>query len=487
MANNQMVSQLQLYKTRSFTGLSESNHLSNAFLTQPHEMGMLLSYEFGYRYNNILNLITGGIGNTMTVTNREYNWMLHSQTDRAIDIIGNLSDGGTTPGKGGSTFRVKTSEKWFTESDILVTDDGTRTRVQTQPYQDGNGWVYTLQLTTSDNDKFIDVSQISAGSKLYKDYSAVGEFSDTGGDTHFYTPFKLQNCLNILRKKYDVTASAATDLLVLELPSPEDPKKTSKLWTRLAEWNAMSQFYAEIDKSLIYSEYNKDVNGLVKLAGDNGRPVYQGAGLREQIAPANRRYYSELSYKMLQDFLMDLSYSAQAWGGDTKFLALTGKMGMIEFDRAITEKASSLGFMVVNEGRFISGKGMELTFEGQFRTVKFPNGIELTVKEFPPYDDLIRNRTLHPTTKRPIESYRFTILNIGRKDGESNIKKVVKKDREMVLWHEAGSMDPTGNSAKSINTMRSSSKDGYAVHMLSECGIMLTDPTSCGELIMSLD
>lgn len=485
--SNQVVSKLQLYKTRSFNGLSESNHLSNAFLTEPHQLGMLMSYEFGYRYNNILNLITGGIGNTMVVENREYNWMLHSQTDRAIDIVGNYSDGGGAPGKGGSTFRVKAVEKWFEESDVLVTDDGTHVRVQTEPYQDGNGWVYTLALVTSDPDKFIDVSQISAGAKLYKDYSAVEEYSDKGGSTHFFTPFKLQNCLTTLRKRYDVSASAATDLLIMELPDPENPKKTTKLWTRLAEWNALSQFHAEIDKSLIYSDYNKQSTGIVNLPGATGRPVYQGAGLREQIAPANRRYYSELTYKILQDFLMDLSYSAQVWGGETKFLALTGKMGMIEFDRAVTEKASALGFMVVNEGRFISGKGMDLTFEGQFRTVRFPNGLEVTVKEFPPYDDLVRNRTLHPVTKRPIESYRFTFLNIGRKDGESNIKKVIKKDREMVLWHEAGSIDPMGNSAKAISTMRSSSKDGYAVHMLSECGIMLADPTSCGELIMSLD
>jgi hypothetical protein len=97
---NQSVSQLQLYKTRSFTGLSESNHLSNAFLTEPHQLGMFFSYEFGYRYNNILNLITGGIGNTKTIEsdNREYNWMLHSQNDRAIDVLGNLGDGGSTPG-----------------------------------------------------------------------------------------------------------------------------------------------------------------------------------------------------------------------------------------------------------------------------------------------------------------------------------------------------------------------------------------------------
>jgi hypothetical protein len=384
--------------------------------------------------------------------------MLHSQTDRAIEIVSNYGDGGGTPGKSGSTFRVKVLEKWFEGSDTLVTDDGTHVRVQAEPYQDGNGWVYTLALVTADVDKFIDSSQVTAGAKLYKDYSLVEEYSDKGGSTHFYTPFKLQNCVNILRKRYDVSASAATDLLVVELPDPENPKKTSKLWTRLAEWNALSQFYAEIDKNLIYSEYNKQPNGIVGLTGDTGRFVPSAAGLREQIAPANRRYYNELTYKMLQDFLMDLSYSAQAWGGNTKFLALTGKMGMIEFDRAITEKASSLGFLVVNEGRFISGKGMDLTFEGQFRTVKFPNGVELTVTEFPPYDDLVRNRVLHPVTKRPIESYRFTILNIGRKDGESNIKKVVKKDRELVMWHEAGSIDPMGNSAKSINTMRSSGK-----------------------------
>ena len=48
--------------------------------------------------------------------------------------------------------------------------------------------VNEVKITQHDLD--ISVSQISAGSKLYKDYSAVGEFSDTGGDTHFYTPFK---------------------------------------------------------------------------------------------------------------------------------------------------------------------------------------------------------------------------------------------------------------------------------------------------------
>jgi hypothetical protein len=484
---NATVSPLQLYTTRNFAGLTESNHLSNAFLTEPEKVGAIMAYAFGISNNNVLSLLTGGIGNTMEVGNREYEWQLHTQNERAIEVVGNLSDGGSTPGLSASTFRVKFAEKWFESTDNLVADDGTQVHVVAEPYQDSVAWVYTLQLTSPDLTKFIDTAVIAAGSRFSKDYSTVEEYSIKGGGTNYATPFKLRNQLTTLRKQYEVTRSAATDVMIIELPDPENPKKTTKLWVKLAEWNAMSQWYKELDKSYIYSEYNKNAQGMVQLVGQNGRPIYHGAGLRQQIAPANVRYYNQLTYGILDDFLLDLSYAANEWGGDHKFVALTGKMGMREFDRAVTDKAKGLGFLVVNEGRFVSGSGQDLVFEGQFKTVKFLNGIELTVKEFSPYDDQVRNRTLHPKSKKPLESYRFTILNFGRKDGEANIKKVCKKDSEMAMWHVCGSTDPMGGVAKTINTQRSSGIDGYQVHFLSECGLMLQDPTSCGELIMSLD
>ena len=31
--------------------------------------------------------------------------------------------------------------------------------------------------------------------------------------------------------------------------------------------------------------------------------------------------------------------------------------------------------------------------------------------------------------------------------------------------------------------MRSNNEDGYAVHMLTECGVMIKNPLACGELI----
>ena len=55
------------------------------------------------------------------------------------------------------------------------------------------------------------------------------------------------------------------------------------------------------------------------------------------------------------------------------------------------------------------------------------------------------------------------------------------------MWYVAGSTDPMGNVAGSINVMRSTGLDGYEVHFLAEIGLQVQDPTSCGELIMDLN
>jgi hypothetical protein len=55
------------------------------------------------------------------------------------------------------------------------------------------------------------------------------------------------------------------------------------------------------------------------------------------------------------------------------------------------------------------------------------------------------------------------------------------------MWYTGGSVAPGQGHAKSINTLRSSGKDGYSVHFLSEQGIMMADPTSSGELILDAE
>lgn len=482
---------LKLYKQPIITaGLLESNHLSAAYATEPEVIESVMAYAIGKSTKkSILNMITGGTNNIEYVNNREYTWYLHAQTDRAIEVTGNLSDGGSVPGISASQFRVKMAEKWFSLGDILVSDNGTQVRVQTEPYQDGADFVYTLQLTEADLSKYIDTTQIAAGAKFSKEFSAFEEYSIKGGSTNLVAPFPLRNQLNILRKTYNVTRGAATDVMIIELPHPENPKTTTKLWTKAIEWAAMIQWQEEIERSYLYSTLSKDTtSGENYIKGANGRTVYLGAGLRQQIVPSNRYYFSgTLSYEFINNVLTDLSYMTQLYGGSSSFTILTGKVGREIFSDAITEKFKALNIVITNEGKFISGSGNELTFEGdQFTRAKFPNGNTVTVVEMPMYDELTRNgRNLITSGKyagRPVESARMTIIP-NDADGKPGIKKIAKKDSDNAMWHVAGSISPFSGVSKALSTERASGIDGYEVHMLAECGIMLSNPASCAEII----
>ena len=94
--------------------------------------------------------------------------------------------------------------------------------------------------------------------------------------------------------------------------------------------------------------------------------VYIGAGLLQQISDSNRQTYTKLTTDLLEDFLFNLSYNILA-KGERKFVALTGEMGMKEFDRILKEKASAYQ---LTDTKFVSGSGQELTLGGQFTTYK---------------------------------------------------------------------------------------------------------------------
>ena len=206
------------------------------------------------------------------------------------------------------------------------------------------------------------------------------------------------------------------------------------------------------------------------------------AGLFEQISPANVRYYTTLTCELFEDFLFDLCYNLLGTN-ERKFMALTGEMGIREFDRILKEKVAS--FQMIDT-HFITGSGQDLTLGGQFTTYKMTNGIELTVKRCAIFDNMEMFRKLHPLTGKPLMSYTFLFIDLGQRDGQANIVKVCRKGREFVQWCTAGSVTPAGY-ANNINTVRSNSRDGYQVHFLGEEGIMLRNPLSCGILYCDAD
>lgn len=462
--------------------------LSNALLTEPHKVSTVLSYIFGRYENSTVDFLTAGLGKTIITENRQYEWPVMIEADKAIVIKqakwqGNTIASTDVPGINGTPIQIWLGEKWFGPGALLEMDDKEfQVRVVGTPYQDGNDWVYTVVVADGNAASYILPSLLSAGKQVSRLGSAYEEYSEEADIVNYQTPFKLRNHTTTMRLSYDITGSAYSTVMVIAMRDPKS-KKTSFLWSDYQEWIALRQWYANIDRQLVYSKYNANQDGTTDLMGTNGRPVYIGAGLLQQIAPANRRSYTKLTASVLEDFLFDLSYNILGTN-ERKFVALTGEMGMKEFDRVLREKAS--GYSLIDT-HFVTGSGQELTLGGQFTTYKMLNGIELTLKHFPLYDNIIHNRKPHPVSGKPLESYRMTFIDFGNRDGESNVSKVVRKGREMVMWHTGGSVAPGTGFSKSTSTLRSNAKDGYQVHFLTEQGVMIKDPSGSGELLLDAE
>lgn len=122
---NTLLNNLQLYRGRKFSDLVDENMISNALLTRPHEIGGLLSLVFGTKDDGVstaIDMITGGLGKTMTIENREYEWSVMVDQEKAVNIRWAKADGTevasgnyetVTPGLNGAPIYLGLEEKAF--------------------------------------------------------------------------------------------------------------------------------------------------------------------------------------------------------------------------------------------------------------------------------------------------------------------------------------------------------------------------------------
>lgn len=124
MVNN-LLNNLQLYRGKRFSDLVDENMISNALLTKPHEVAGLLSLVFGTKDDGVstaIDLITGGLGKTMIIENREYEWSVLIDNEHAVNIRYAKWNGAEltaqdidskTPGINGTPIYIGLEERWF--------------------------------------------------------------------------------------------------------------------------------------------------------------------------------------------------------------------------------------------------------------------------------------------------------------------------------------------------------------------------------------
>lgn len=122
---NTLLNNLQLYRGKRFSDLVDENMISNALLTKPHEVSGLLSLVFGTKDDGVstaIDLITGGLGKTMIIENREYEWSVMVDADHAVNIRYAKANGAeitasnaasVQPGLNGAPIYIGLEEKWL--------------------------------------------------------------------------------------------------------------------------------------------------------------------------------------------------------------------------------------------------------------------------------------------------------------------------------------------------------------------------------------
>ncbi len=478
------ISPLQITNMNWHAGLTQDTHLSNFFMTEPAIASQLVTriYNKSNGYKNALSYLTGGMGKAKELDGIQYRWNIIGDSKKAIMITRAVFDNAGSIGINATTFKIGVAEKWFAEGDVLIPDDSRyQMRVMGEPFYDGADYILTLQLVTNDAALFVPSALLAIGKEVSKEFNIVEhDHSRTSGETTYSTPLMLENYMSTLRKKYSVTGAAHSRVMCISIQNSETGEKTTT-WVKYAEWEFWKQFMDEIEIMLMFGQSNVKSNGTTDIKGASGNAIFTGAGLEQQIAPGNKRLYTTLTEKTIRDFMDDLSYNGTE-DGPREYVALCGRGFMNAFDQAMKKSASNFN---LTDSHFVQGEGQNLSLEGQFMKYTGLNGDKITLKEYAPYNDPFRNRLLNPQTGKPAESYKATFLNFkSYNKGEPNIQKVYSKDREMVTTYIEGMYGPYGPKK---NGSSASSVDGYVFEAMTECGIMLRDPSDAAQLILDVD
>lgn len=465
--------------------MTELNHLGAMLVAKPHvfegKMNQLFSAQ-NYYSDNPMSSIAWTSGAEMTIGSNEWEWSLTGATEKPLVVVENVEpSSNTTPGQGKTTFRVKLDENWFIAGDVIT--PGTagqkyQCRIMEDPQRHGNGWVYNVRLVTDDFQAFLPVALLQTGQQWAKLYSTYGEADHEDGSTQYHAPLALSDSLGKFRKKYQVTDYAAEQVLAVKLQDTKGGNHDT--WINYAEVEYWRQWYRELETAYWY---NRRANSI---ESSSGRKVDTFSGIQEKLEDSHLHYYSELTAKLIEEYLMDIFYSRVKPGSKRHIKVFTGEYGMLLFNRAMQDLLDKRGWFIANDNfnpvQKTKSEYNSNAYAYGYQFVKYimHNGAELELVHNPLYDDRRIHFEIDPITGYPVESMRFTFLDFSGSDGTSNIKLVSKRNGYK-FGYVAGLITPYGPQKGSL---MSHSGEYYSMHVSKECGIHIEDITRCGELIL---
>ena len=359
-------------------------------------------------------------------------------------------------------------------------------RVLGDPRMEGTNAVYKVELAGG-NTTGCPAERLLAGERFSIEAAFVEkELSRKVGDIRFSTPVSMRNEWSNIRIQHKVPGSMLNKKLAVGIPVVRDGKRDVKnMWMHVVDYEVEVQFSEYKNNALAFGRSNRNANGEYMNFGKSGNVIKTGAGLYEQMEVANTMYYNTFSLKLLEDALYELS-AAKLDFGDRYFVIKTGERGAIQFHKAVLNAVSGWAQFVTDGNAAIIKKTSSnlhsnaLSAGFQFVEYLAPNGVRVKVDVDPYYDDVVRNKVIHPNGGVAM-SYRYDIMYIGTMDQPNIFKCQIKGQPEYRGYQWGPFRNPfTG---ASNNPYASFDEDAAVIHKYATLGVGVLDPTRTMSLI----
>tara|TARA_B110000091_G_scaffold164440_1_gene175643 strand:+ start:11010 stop:12506 length:1497 start_codon:yes stop_codon:yes gene_type:complete len=324
--------------------------------------------------------------------------------------------------------------------------------------------------------------------------NAFGEGSDGASVGEGYAfPETRKNWLTISRKKLVIDARDLTDVTWVE-------HNGHRLWFFTKEQQTEAQFMYDLEVMRWFGRTSIEQYSAT-TPGQSSTPVTGvpliGDGILAQIASANVLTYNEttsgggdfnLSEDVILDFIGQLSLNAENSTGN-EYVVFTGTQGKIQFHKAMKDLLVSTGG--TDASVMIDKFGQEVSVGANFSSY-FALGNKITVAHCPVFDDPnIATAPGYLSTDNDIDGTGFNtsklsalmvFLDMGSTQGVANVELITKGaegiNRNFVKKYVPGMVNPYD----SKSMMAASGDDKFEVHWLTQSGIIVRNPLSCGIL-----
>jgi hypothetical protein len=487
---------------------TDQNQLASAMATTPEVIDQLI-YAFGdiNRKSNkdnygIIQSLTSKVAtgkspkegsSYRTVGNHTIEWHVMGPWLKSIPISSDANFSSLdTPGINYTPIVIPLEEKYFTVGDVVITQQQKLLRLREEPYQSGMSWCHTFDLITNSPDEFVNPSDIEAGKVLAMCFTAFEEGSEGGGSKEG-TPMAFRNTMNIQRLAWGMTGGAKTDLTVFNFAVGN--QKQEKLWLYKKQYEQLLLWNRNQEAMIWTSRTNvHPITGQIQMFGSNGRVVRTGSGIEEQISGANHFVVNELTEDVLNTMLLTIN-QASSDASNTKLMVFTGAGGMLSFDRGMKRALGGLGGFVQENNTFIEKlEGNKLGYGANFTKYRGIMGTEFTVIHHPFFDDRTIWTDIDPATGLTTKSFEMYFIDMSDYGSEPNVQLIAKgaggENRRLMSWFTAGSTTPDFGSIPDAKeqqglvskSLRSNGYDGFMTYCLSETGVIILNPLSCGKI-----